>query len=45
MILSDVVGYFRSWFVRNHFTGKGILRAGSGRRSLNSPTLYGNKKG
>ena len=26
-------------------TGKGIVRASSGRRSLNSYTSYGNKKG
>ena len=29
----------------NILAGKGIIRAGSGRRSLNSSTLYGNKKG
>ena len=29
----------------NLSTGNGIVRAGSARRSLNSSTLYGNKKG
>ena len=29
----------------NILAGKGIVRAGSGCCSLNTPTLYGNKKG
>ena len=29
----------------NILAGKGIVRAGSGRRSLNSSNSYGNKKG
>ena len=43
-ILRMLLGTLGASLLENIFAGKGIVRAGSGRRSLNSSTLYGNKK-
>ena len=42
--LSLLLGTLGASFLGNILAGKGIVRAGSGRRSLSSSTLYGNKK-
>ena len=39
-----LLGTLGASLLENIFAGKGIVRAGSGRRSLNSSTLNGNKK-
>ena len=39
-----LLGTLGASLLENIFAGKGIVRAGSGRRSLNSSTLYGIKK-
>ena len=43
-ILRMLLGTLGASLLENIFAGKGIVRAGSGRRSLNSSTLYGIKK-
>ena len=43
--LSSLLGTLGASLLGNILAGKGIVRAGSGRRSLNSSTSYGNKKG
>ena len=43
--LGTLVGTLGSILLGNLLSGKGIVRAGSGRRSLNSSTSYGNKNG
>ena len=43
--LSMLLGTLGTSLLGNILAGKGIARAGSGRRSLNSSTSYGNKKG
>ena len=42
--LSILLGTLGASLLGNLLTGKGIVRAGSGRRSLNSSTSYENKK-
>ena len=43
--LSMLLGTLGASLLGNILAGKGIVRAGSGRRSLNSSTSYENKKG
>ena len=43
--LSMLLGTLGASLLRNLLSGKGIVRAGSGRRFLSSSTSYGNKKG
>ena len=43
--LSMLLGTLGASLLRNLLSGKGIVRAGSGRRFLSSCTSYGNKKG
>ena len=43
--LGTLVGTLGSILLGNLLSGKGIVRAGSGHRSLNSSTSYGNKNG
>ena len=43
--LSMLLGTLGASLLGNILAGKGIVRAGSGRRSLNSSTSYWNKKG
>ena len=43
--LSMLLGTLGASLLGNLLAGKGIVRAGSGRRSLNSSNSYGNKKG
>ena len=43
--LSTLLGTLGASLLGNILAGKGIVRASSGRRSLNSSTSYGNKKG
>ena len=43
--LSMLLGTLGASLLGNILAGKGIVRAGSGRRSLNSSNSYGNKKG
>ena len=43
--LSMLLGTLGASLLGNILGGKGIVRAVSGRRSLNSSTWYGNKKG
>ena len=40
-----LLGTLGASLLGNLLTGKGIVRAASGKRSLNSPTSYENKKG
>ena len=40
-----LLGTLGASLLGNILAGKGIVRAGSGRRSLNSSNSYGNKKG
>ena len=42
--LSTLLGTLGVSFLGNILAGKGIVRAGSGRRSLNSSSSYGNKR-
>ena len=42
--LSMLLSTLGASFFGNILAGKGIVRTGSGRRSLNASTLYGNKK-
>ena len=44
-LLSMLLGTLGASLFGNMLAGKGIVRAGSGRHSLNSSTSYGNKKG
>ena len=43
--LSMLLGTLGASLLRNLLSGKGIVRAGSGRRFLSSSTSYGNQKG
>ena len=43
--LSILLGTLGASLLGNILAGKGVVRPGTGRRSLNSSTSYGNKKG